>query len=251
MTLRPVRLLAAATLFSLLPAGPARAQWPPERFTNLKVLPDTIARDTLIRMMASFTRALGVRCTYCHVGEESQPLATYDFPSDEKPAKAKARVMLRMVAAINGTHLAQLEDRRDPLVRVMCATCHRGVTAPRPLADELELSWRAGGIDSALAAYRALRQRYYGRAAYDFGEVALVDAANVVERAGAPADALRLLERNTEENPESAFAWRSLAEAQLETGNKAGAIASFERALALQPQDTRTEARLKELRAGG
>jgi tetratricopeptide (TPR) repeat protein len=121
---------------------------------------------------------------------------------------------------------------------------------PRPLADELELAWRAGGIDSSLAAYTALRERYYGRAAYDFGEVALVDAANAVDGAGAPADALRLLQRNTQENPGSAFAWRSLAEAQVDAGDKAGAIASFERALALQPQDNRTEARLKELRAG-
>ncbi|HJS46736.1 MAG TPA: c-type cytochrome [Gemmatimonadales bacterium] len=238
-------------LLALLVATPVRAQWPPERFTNLKVLPESIPRDTLVQLMAGFTRALGVRCTHCHVGEEGKPLATYDFASDEKHAKEAARGMLRLVAAINDTHLAGHRHGDDPPVRVTCATCHRGLTAPRPLQDQLLIAWRAGGIDSALAAYTALRREYYGRAAYDFGEVALVDAANGVERAGATADAVRLLRRNTEEHPESAFAWRSLAEGQARAGDRSGAIASYERAVALRPNDRRSAERLAELRAGG
>lgn len=234
-------------LLGLLVATPVRAQWPPERFTNLTVLPESIPRDTLVQLMAGFTRALGVRCTYCHVGEEGKPLSTYDFASDEKHAKGAARGMLRMVAAINDTHLAGHRHGDAPPVRVTCATCHRGLTAPRPLPEELLLAWRAGGVDSALAAYTALRREYYGRAAYDFGEVALVDAANGVERAGATADALRLLRRNTEEHPESAFAWRSLAEGQVKAGDRAGAIASYERVLALRPGDQRTVTRIREL----
>lgn len=40
--------------------------------------------------MRGFTRALGLRCSHCHVGEEGAPLATYDFAADEKPLKARA-----------------------------------------------------------------------------------------------------------------------------------------------------------------
>ena len=246
MTAR-LALVAALTLG----AAPLAAQWPPEKFTNLEVLPDSIPRDTLVQLMAGFTRALGVRCTHCHVGEEGEPLATYDFASDEKHPKEMARQMLRMVAAINGEYLGSHRHGDEPPVRVTCATCHRGLRVPRPLQDQLVLAWQAGGVDTALAAYGALRERYYGRAAYDFGEVALVDAANAVERAGATADAVTLLRRNTEEHPGSAFAWRSLAEAQAKAGDRAGAIASYEKVMALRPDDRRSAARLQELRAGG
>lgn len=244
----PKRLLLP--LLALLLAAPLQAQWPPERFTNLKVFPESIHRDTLIQAMRAFTGALGVRCTHCHVGEEGKPLSTYDFASDEKHPKEMARRMLQMVAAINGEYLGDHRHGDDPPVRVTCATCHRGLRVPRPLQDQLVLAWQAGGIDTALAAYGALRERYYGRAAYDFGEVALVDAANAVERAGATADGVSLLRRNTEEHPGSAFAWRSLAEAQAKAGDRAGAIASYEKVLALQPEDRRSAARLQELRSG-
>ena len=51
--------------------------------------------------MRNFTSALGVRCQFCHVGQEGQPLAPFDFASDQKRNKLVARQMLRMVAEIN------------------------------------------------------------------------------------------------------------------------------------------------------
>ena len=51
-------------------------------------------------VMIGFTRALGVRCSYCHKGEEGKPLITYDFASDENPNKNRAREMLRMLNEI-------------------------------------------------------------------------------------------------------------------------------------------------------
>jgi len=244
-------ILRPAVLAVLLcSASPLAAQWPPERFTNLKVFPESIHRDTLIQAMRAFTGALGVRCTHCHVGEEGKPLSTYDFASDEKHPKEMARRMLRMVAAINGEYLGDHRHGDEPPVRVTCATCHRGLRLPRTLPDELAMAWRVGGVDSALAAYGALRDRYYGRASYDFGVGALGDAADQVDRAGAPVDAVRLHRRNIEEFPESAGAWRGLAEAQAKAGDRAGAIASYEKVMALQPEDRRSAARLQELRSG-
>jgi len=194
----------------LVSAGalPAAAQWPPERLENLQVLPDTIAPQALVSLMADFTRALGVRCTYCHVGEEGARFSTYDFPSDEKLTKRKAREMLRMVLAVNDRFLPALEARADPPVAVQCATCHGGRTTPRQIEDVLLLAYDAGGLDSALAAYRALREEYYGRAAYDFGSVPLTTVADRMESRGALADAVAMLALNVEVNAESPFAKR-------------------------------------------
>src|SRR5215475_2725501 len=72
-------------------------QFPPQKLENLKVFPKDIPVRALLDTMGGFTRALGVRCNYCHVGEEGKPLSSYDFKSDEKPEKTKAREMLRMV----------------------------------------------------------------------------------------------------------------------------------------------------------
>src|SRR5262245_19404795 len=45
-----------------------------EKFKNLQVLPKDISEEQLNSTMNGFTRALGVRCAYCHVGEEGKPL---------------------------------------------------------------------------------------------------------------------------------------------------------------------------------
>ncbi len=45
----------------------------------------------VINVMRGFAMGLGVRCEHCHVGEPGQPLGSFDFVSDEKPTKEKAR----------------------------------------------------------------------------------------------------------------------------------------------------------------
>src|SRR5262245_28303723 len=62
----------------------AAAQWPPERTKNLKVFAADVPVAALLDTMATFTRALGVRCMYCHAGTEQQAFETLDFASDEK-----------------------------------------------------------------------------------------------------------------------------------------------------------------------
>ena len=131
---RPLAILVTACfMLSVLPAT-AAAQWPPQRLENVQVFPEDIEVRELIGIMAGFTRALGVRCTYCHVGEEGQPISTYDFPSDEKITKRKARIMLGMVQSINGEHLAKLPVDSADRLTVQCATCHRGQPRPVTLA---------------------------------------------------------------------------------------------------------------------
>jgi len=203
------RVVLGMTLLLVAWASPAAGQFPPQKLTNLKVLPADIAPDSLVRIMTGFTRALGVRCTNCHVGEEGRPLETYDFASDEKLLKRKARTMIEMLRRINGEHLSGLEQPVEPPLRVECGTCHRGIRQPRPLQQILLAADAAGGVDSVFSQYRALRGRYYGGAAYDFGEVALGDVGTALASRGRGADAERVHALNVEMNPGSAFA-RSL-----------------------------------------
>ncbi len=135
---RAVRVAAGAITWVGLSAlglsGTAAAQLP-DKFTNLKVLPADISKAELVETMKGFTRALGVRCTACHVGEEGKPLTTYDFPSDERRMKQNARIMLLMVREINQKSIArvQLEGEAKP-VTVTCYTCHRGQKQPETKA---------------------------------------------------------------------------------------------------------------------
>ena len=114
-----MRSLAVVTLTcAALSTSSVAAQWPPERLKNLRVLPADIPIRALIDTMAGFTRALGVRCTYCHAGREGEGLEKYDFVSDEKTEKVKAREMLRMVTAINQEHLDHRPGGQELAARI-------------------------------------------------------------------------------------------------------------------------------------
>lgn len=233
-------VLAAA----LTPAA-ATAQRGPQ---NLQVLPEDISREDLTGIMRGFTFALGVRCSTCHVGEEGEPLSTYDFASDDKPMKLKARAMLRMARAINNDHLAELPDRREPNVRVTCVTCHRGVSRPQPIEDVVRQTLEGEGLDAALLKYRELRDRYYGGFAYDFTDGPLVRLARTL---GDDAQAVvGILETNLDFNPESAPTLFSLAQHFDEAGDTDQAVTYYRRGLEIAPGNRRAQDRLKELTGG-
>jgi len=105
------------------PAPPALPPFANPPFKNLKVFPQDIQRAQLLSNMKFFSQSLGVRCTFCHVGEEGKPLSTFDFASDAKAKKLTARAMLQMAHKLN-------KDEFDGEMKVTCFTCHRGSTKP-------------------------------------------------------------------------------------------------------------------------
>lgn len=222
-------------LLVALPAASLTAQFPPQSLKNIQEFPESIAVRALVDTMRSFTRALGVRCTYCHKGEEGQSLADYDFVSDDKVQKQKARAMLAMVRAINRDHLAALPGRVDPPLTVTCATCHRGVPIPRPIEDVVVATYQRAGLDSAVAQYRALRGQFYGRNAYDFGDGPLADAADRVAGMGKGADGLALHRLNVELLPTSGAALGRLGMAYATAGDTVQARAAIAKWLELEP----------------
>ncbi|HKO54468.1 MAG TPA: c-type cytochrome [Thermoanaerobaculia bacterium] len=96
-------------------------------FHNLKVFPQNISHDDLINAMRFFTRSLGVRCGHCHVANPAGTKPEFDFPSDAKPEKETARVMMRMTTAINGDWVSKVAEHDT---KVTCMTCHRGKVVP-------------------------------------------------------------------------------------------------------------------------
>lgn len=83
--------------------------------------------------MRGITRGLGVRCPFCHVGEEGADLSTFDFASDEKPTKKTARIMIGMLADTNAK-LASVGEKPagEPRSRATPATADsRSRSAPR------------------------------------------------------------------------------------------------------------------------
>lgn len=222
----------------------------PDKFTNLKVLPTDISRANLTATMRSFTEALGVRCSTCHMGEEGQALSEYDFASDDKAMKLKAREMLRMVKAINGDYLANLPDRHEPNVSVSCITCHGGVRRPEHIEDIVEQTIASDGVDTALERYRQLRERYYGGRAYDFTDQPLISVARMLSGNEKPADAMKVLELNLEFSPQSAMTYAAMGQLHEAAGEKDKAIEAYTKALEIQPRNRMAQQRLRALKGG-
>jgi tetratricopeptide (TPR) repeat protein len=228
----------------------AQGKFPPDSFTNLKVLPTTIGKQELIATMRSFALGLGVRCTYCHVGREGAPLDSLKFASDDKRTKRAARVMMDMVKHINEEHLADVPERPEPHVVVKCETCHHGVARPRLLSDELALYLADSGLTAAVQRYRDLRTRYYGSAAYDFREFPLVDLARSEARAGRPENALGLLQLSAEFFPNSGLTPAARGDVYLERGDTALALASYREALTKDSTMAPARLRIRQLTGG-
>ena len=224
-----------------------RWQWP-EHPKNVTVLPKTITPKELQRTMFSFTSGLGVRCVFCHVGEEGKGLEEFDFPSDKKPEKNTARTMLNMVAAINNQYLATLRSDKEPVIQVTCITCHRGSALPVLLEDELKQTFDRFGIDSTINQYHALREQFYGGFTFNFKEGTLIRLADkILEDTTKASSAIRVLELNAQLYPEFAMTYAQLAEIYESEGDVHQATENYQHALTLNPKDERVRRRLERL----
>lgn len=244
-------VVAVGVAVAMIPGarGEVAAQLPDE-FTNLKHFREDIGQRELVNYMRGAAIGLGVRCTFCHVGEEGQPFSTYDFASDEKATKLKAREMFRMVEHINGEVLAVLPERTDPNLEVSCVTCHSGRSRPSTLADELNWAADEGGSEAMRARYAELREEYYGLGSFNFGPGALDAVASRLAGADRSDEALAAAELNIEFNPESASTWGIKGQLHQQAGETEEAIQAFERSLEIAPQNRQIRQLMEQLKAG-
>ena len=112
-------LAVAVTRTSAQGGPPAGGQGAPAQ--NLQVLPKDMPRGEITALMRTFTAALGVQCTHCHVGTPQERF------KDDLPTKATARKMLKMVMAINADPLGVKPGEPN---KVTCYSCHRGALKP-------------------------------------------------------------------------------------------------------------------------
>lgn len=252
---KPSLTMILGLLAGLVPALQAQI---PDSFVNLKVLPKDITRPQLIQVMRGFSMGLGVRCQFCHVGEEGASLSTFDFKSDEKPTKRTARVMMRMVHDINQSYLTQLDTishshgdvshtHDADRIEVQCVTCHRGQSRPRSMEAVMTQLVADSGVPAAVNGYRELKRRYYGSFAFDFRERPLNNVAADLLRQNRAADALTIISLNLELNPEAASAYQLQGDANLALGRRDPAVASYRRALELMPDNPPLKARVDSL----
>jgi predicted Zn-dependent protease len=232
------------TLFSLLLSFSLQAQIPDE-YTNLKVLPKDISREKLIEVMKNFTYSLGVRCNFCHVGEEGKPLTTYNFSSDQKVEKQTARAMMQMVQAINADYLPKLPEKTG--LQVGCVTCHHGLNRPRQLEDVLQTEIDKKGIQSAIAKYSDLRKQYENSFTFDFREGSLNNLAQRLMTAGKMDEALEILKLNAKNYPDSSMTYTIIGQVNEKKGNKADAVEAYKKAVALDPENPRAKQALDNL----
>ncbi len=123
-------ILAGAAVLFLGAAAYAQVPAPtpkPTQPRNLKVLPTEIPQERLLSIMRTYTAALGVKCTFCHVGQDGKR-ETMDFASDTNPHKDIARRMMLMTRRINEQDFGVKDFSQ---LKVSCYTCHRG--SPHPL----------------------------------------------------------------------------------------------------------------------
>src|SRR5258707_7078508 len=248
MNARPFVFLIAALAAPAALLGQAPGKFPPDSLINVKVIPKNTPVMQVVGMMRNFAGALGVRCQYCHVGQEGQPLAQFDFAKDEKRTKLTARQMMRMVEEIN-RRVDTLPEHAQMTshVEVTCQTCHRGVSRPMPLEQLVQETGQTSGADSAARAYRPMRERYYGRAAYDFGEPTLNIAAFRLARGGKFTQAFAILQLNEQQFPSSSNLATFRGNINLMKGDTAAAIAAFREAVRRDSTNGEAQGRLRQI----
>jgi hypothetical protein len=236
--------IAIAVTLACAPSLAAQAPWKGE---NLQYFPKDITRPELIQRMREFSFALDVRCQYCHAGGDGVSLDGVVFASDEKPAKVKARAMLRMVDQLNNTMLAQLPARAEPRVAVGCVTCHHGLALPKSLQTTLLEIVSKDGAAAAIAKYRQLRQDTMVAGKYNFGEWEINELARRLTEAGNTDAAIAILEMNGEFYPRSADIDFTIGELHRSRGERDKAVARYRSALEKAPQHQAAKRWLSEL----
>ena len=157
--------------------------------------------------------------------------------------------MLQMLGSIND-HLKNIEPSGDKAVNMWCHTCHRGRPRPMTLAEELGEKYRSDGVEAALVTYEELKENFYGKGAYNFGEDALNEFGYEV-LADDAKEAIRVFEKNAEAFPSSGNVWDSLAEGYMKAGDNEKAIQYYKKSLELSPRNQNARDMLEKLNVDG
>jgi len=117
-------------LTALVTGGIAAVDGPQGKYKNLKILPKDISEQKMDSIMESYSKALGVSCSFCHT-EVKNFTDSLDYASDDNTMKENAREMMRMTILINKTYFHFDKNEKPEYLKVVnCKTCHRGEPFP-------------------------------------------------------------------------------------------------------------------------
>jgi hypothetical protein len=114
-------LVLSVPLFAQEPVGRGANALPASK--NLKLIDP---KSDLRFVMQTFSAALGVECSYCHVQG--------DFTADTNPKKEVARKMIAIVRLIDTSFPSSTGVFPEGFHEVDCSTCHRGSVKPETKA---------------------------------------------------------------------------------------------------------------------
>lgn len=124
------RIVTICILIAFVITGIAAIKLPTGKYKNLKILPQDIEEQRLDSIMESYSKALGVSCSFCHVELKNLP-DSLDYASDENSMKENAREMMRMTILINTSYFYFDKTEKPEYLKVVnCKTCHRGEPFP-------------------------------------------------------------------------------------------------------------------------
>jgi tetratricopeptide (TPR) repeat protein len=115
----------------------------------------------------------------------------------------------------------------------------------KSIAETLSATISSSGVDQAVQQYHDLKAAQ--SSAYNFDEEQLNSLGYRLIREKKFAEAVRIFQLNVEDYPKSGNVYDSLAEGYMDAGNKAQAIANYQRALQLNPKNLNAKLRLQKL----
>jgi len=155
--------------------------------------------------------------------------------------------MYRMLGDISD-HWKKIEPSGDKRVNMWCHTCHHGRPRPMTLGEELGEQYRKKGLQAALDDYADLKKKYYGRAAFDFGEGSLNVFGYTLLEGKDSAGAIQVFKLNAETFPDSSNVWDSLTEGYLKASDVKKAQEDYKKALSLDPANQSAKEALKKIK---
>ena len=154
------------------------------------------------------------------------------------------------VRTINADFVSKVAEG-DATATVRCETCHRGrAHPPKPLADLLADTAATQGADAAVAKYTEMRSESLESGQYDFRARSVVNAARRLQDEKHAEAATSLLKGAVALFPNSADVAATLGMALLQGGDRDGAKAQFDRALAIDPNNGQAQQGLRRLQGG-
>ena len=117
----------------------------------------------------------------------------------------------------------------------------------KSIAQTLSATIASSGIDAAAKQYIDLKAA--APATYNFDENELNNLGYQLIRANKFKEAVRIFQINVEAFPKSGNTYDSLAEGYMDDGNKAEAIANYQKSLQLNPKNRNAVAMLQKLNA--